>query len=210
MSRLETVVLVQGLLLIFCLALLARAWSWIGDRIDEYETALRGEHQLEVGAPIPAFLATDLTGARVTEASFSGTRTIFSFSSVGCAQCEREMPEFEALGASRGDELVVVGFTSGSRRIASTWIESLRRRGAAAGTLRILVEASADGTAIATLNPSRVTPYFVAIGPDGRVEGRGQVPSIEWDRYRATLDRIPGAHAPAEQRPTQRLAPWSV
>jgi hypothetical protein len=209
-SPLETVVFVQGLLLIFCLALLARAWSWIGDRIGEYETALLGEHQLEIGDRLPSFVATDLTGARVTEASLVGKRTILSFSSVGCAQCEREMPEFEALASARGEDLNIIGFTTGSRRVAAAWIESLRRRGAAAGSLRVLVEASADGTAIAALNPTRVTPYFLAVGADGRVEARGQVPSVEWDRYRATLDGAVANSIAPEQPPAQRLAPWSM
>ena len=121
---------------------------------------------IEVGAPVPAFVAVRSDGARFDTESLLGHPTLVSFFSTTCRPCLAEAPELARRAgelSGRGLRVVPVLMSEGDDA------DGMARLLEAAGPLITEVHQGPVARAFQAL----ATPSYVLVGADGRVAARG-------------------------------------
>jgi peroxiredoxin len=129
-----------------------------------------GAGGLPVGTRVPGFKVAAADGGSLTPEEFSGRRTVVAFYSTGCAGCQEQAPEFAVAAAkltADGVQVLPV-LLSGGASEANRDQAGMRDLLAKAG--RLVVDSEG---ALARVFVVGATPYYFAIGPDGRVSGKG-------------------------------------
>ena len=123
-----------------------------------------------VGAEVPAFEVTAVDGGSLTREVFSGRRSLVAFYSTNCQGCQAQAPEFAVEAgklAAEGVQVLPVLMVKGSDQ-DEPGRDGLREL--LAGTGRLVVDGEG---ALASAFAIHATPSYFAIGPDGRVTGKG-------------------------------------
>ena len=91
------------------------AWLLLGSKAQPAATPSESRYQICVagipkGETVPTFSGTDLSGAKIESASFSGSLVLVNFWSLSCAECLREIPLLNGLFVKyRNQGFTVVG-----------------------------------------------------------------------------------------------------
>jgi peroxiredoxin len=125
---------------------------------------------LPVGAEVPAFEVPAVDGGPLTREVFSGRRTLVAFYSTSCAGCREQAPGFAAEAGkltAKGVQVLPV-LTPDGAGLGDA--EQGRLRELLAGTGRLVVDGEG---ALPRAFAVQATPSYFAVGPDGRVTGKG-------------------------------------
>ena len=168
MVYLSTAVAVIGVALLANLALtlaLARRLRGLAER-----QAHPAHHQaragLPVGAPVPDFTATTVTGESRSRAGLAGSRGLIGFFSAGCEGCHKQLPRFAELAATiPGGASQVIAVVTGDGDGAAELVRGL-------GEVAAIVRQPEEGGLCQALAVSDF-PTFYLISGDGQVEGAG-------------------------------------
>ncbi len=121
---------------------------------------------LPVGAPVPDFTATTITGESRSLADLAGSRGLIGFFSAGCDPCHKQLPEFAALAATiPGGASQVLAVVTGDGQPAAELVRGL-------GEVAAIIRLPEEGGLCQAL-AVRDFPTFYLISGDGQVEGAG-------------------------------------
>ena len=133
------------------------------------------------GAPIPAFLATDMDGKRVNPDNFKGRYVVLDFWFTGCPPCLKGFPKMKAYAAKYKDRLELISISCKDEDavwrnyIASnqlTWTHILDTRGP---------------TSLATLFNIEAYPTKLIIDTQGKLV---TICTGETEEFYTTLDEL--------------------
>lgn len=152
--------------------------------IDEGERRAQQAGALLIGKPAPQARLTTIDGETFDLSQLYGKKPVYlKFWATWCVPCRQQMPGFEAVQQSLGDDIQVIAVNTGF----SDDIESIRAYRKELGlTMPIVVD---DGSLAAALN-LRVTPQHVLIGRDGRIAHVGH---LDDPQLHAALERVRAA-----------------
>ena len=131
------------------------------------EEVVREASKLKPGQPTPDFTLDDLEGQSVSLSDFKGQAVFLDFWSRGCAPCIEDFPYLEQIKQQTQDQEVV--FLSISLDSDATWHQAVEEHG-----LTGVHVCSPGGwqAAVAQLYQIRYIPFYLLVGPDGRINGR--------------------------------------
>lgn len=142
--------------------------------------------ELRVGTTAPAFLATTLTGERVTEQTYEGRRVMFVFLSPECSTCRGKLAVLHKIGAAAGRAGVatVLVLDVGPGR-ARSWLESVEHEDGVQVVLPVLLAPISRNPFVPSYSAGYF-PYFCLVDGDGTVLARGFA-SMEAPEWRAVV-----------------------
>ena len=131
------------------------------------EEVVRETSKFKPGQPAPDFTLDDLQGQSVSLSDFRGQAVFLDFWSRGCAPCIEDFPYLEQIKQQTQDQEVV--FLSISLDSDATWHQAVEEHG-----LTGVHVCSPGGwqAAVAQLYQIRYIPFYLLVGPDGRIDGR--------------------------------------
>ncbi len=131
------------------------------------EEVVRETSKFKPGQPAPDFTLDDLEGQSVSLSDFRGQAVFLDFWSRGCAPCIEDFPYLEQIKQQTQDQKVV--FLSISLDSDATWHQAVEEHG-----LTGVHVCSPGGwqAAVAQLYQIRYIPFYLLVGPDGRIDGR--------------------------------------
>ena len=139
-----------------------------------------------VGSAAPALRLATIDGAYIDLAALRGDKAVYlKFWATWCGPCRQQMPHFEKVYQTAGDELEVIAINAGF----NDNLEAIRDYREELGIhMPIVVD---DGMLAGAFN-LRITPQHVVIGKDGRIRHIGNLADAELDavlaRERAAPD----------------------
>ena len=131
------------------------------------EEVVRETSKFKPGQPAPDFTLDDLQGQSVSLSDFRGQAVFLDFWSNGCSRCIEDFPYLERIKQQTQDQEVV--FLSISLDSDATWHQAVEEHG-----LTGVHVCSPGGwqAAVAQLYQIRYIPFYLLVGPDGRIDGR--------------------------------------
>jgi peroxiredoxin len=126
---------------------------------------------LPVGDEVPAFEVTAVDGGSLTGEVFSGRRSLVAFFATNCEGCHKHAPQFAVEAgklAADGFQVLPVLTPDGAGPGGAGQEGGLRELLAGAG--RLVVDAQG---ALPRAFGVPATPSYFAVGPDGRITGKG-------------------------------------
>lgn len=174
----------NALLLVGLLAL-APSLSVLAAEANPAETLLGSARSL-VGTRAPAFRLETLDGATIDLAEVYGDKAVYlKFWATWCGPCRQQMPHFENVYQTAGDELEVIALNAGFNDTLED-IQDYREE------LGIHMPIVVDDGMLAGAFNLRITPQHVVIGKDGLIKHIGNRADAELDavlaRERAAPD----------------------
>ena len=134
---------------------------------DVVEEVVPGASKLKPGQPAPDFTLDDLQGQSVSLSDFRGQAIFLDFWSNGCSPCIEDFPYLEKIKHQSQSQKVV--FLSISLDSDATWHQAVGEHGLTGVHVR-----SPGGwqSEVAQLYQVRDIPFYLLVGPDGRIDGR--------------------------------------
>ena len=131
------------------------------------EEVVPGASKFKPGQPAPDFTLDDLEGQSVSLSNFRGQAVFLDFWSNGCSPCIEDFPYLEKIKQQSQSQKVV--FLSISLDSDATWHQAVEEHGLTGVHVR-----SPGGwqSAVAQLYQVREIPFYLLVGPDGRIDGR--------------------------------------
>ena len=131
------------------------------------EEVVPGASKLKPGQPAPDFTIDDLQGQSVSLSDFRGQAVFLDFWSNGCSPCIEDFPYLEKIKQQTRSQKVV--FLSISLDSDATWHQAVGEHGLTGVHVR-----SPGGwqSEVAQLYQVRDIPFYLLVGPDGRIDGR--------------------------------------
>jgi len=164
---LSVAVVVLAVLVLLDLALTAAVIRRL--RVLDERTSVPDFGGLPVGVEVPAFEVTAVDGGSFTGEVFSGRRSLVAFYSTNCTGCHQQAPDFAVEAgrlAAEGVQVLPVLTPDGQGDAEREG----RLRELLAGAGRLVVDGEG---ALPRAFAVRATPSYFAVGPDGRVTGKG-------------------------------------
>ena len=134
---------------------------------DVVEEVVPGASKLKPGQPAPDFTLDDLQGQSVSLSDFRGQAVFLDFWSNGCSPCIEDFPYLEKIKHQSQSQKVV--FLSISLDSDATWHQAVEEHGLTGVHVRSLGGWQAE---VAQLYQVREIPFYLLVGPDGRIDGR--------------------------------------
>ena len=131
------------------------------------EEVAPGASKLKPGQPAPDFTLDDLQDQSVSLSDFRGQAVFLDFWSNGCSPCIEDFPNLEKIKQQTRDQKVV--FLSISLDSDATWHQAVEENGLTG------VHVHSPGgwqSKVAQLYQVRDIPFYLLVGPDGRIDGR--------------------------------------
>ena len=131
------------------------------------EEVVPGASKFKPGQPAPDFTLDDLQGQSVSLSDFKGQAVFLDFWSNGCSPCIEDFPYLEKLKQQSQSQKVV--FLSISLDSDATWRQAVGEHGLTG------VHVHSPGgwqSPVAQLYQVREIPFYLLVGPDGRIDGR--------------------------------------
>ena len=131
------------------------------------EEVVPGASKLKPGQPASDFTLDDLEGQSVSLSDFRGRAVFLDFWSNGCSPCIEDFPYLEKIKQQTRSQKVV--FLSISLDSDATWHQAVEEHGLTGDHVH------APGgwqSAVAQLYQVRDIPFYLLVGPDGRIDGR--------------------------------------
>ena len=131
------------------------------------EEVVRETSKFKPGQPAPDFTLDDLQGQSVSLSDFRGRAVFLDFWSNGCTPCIEDFPYLEKIKQQTQSQKVV--FLSISLDSDATWHQAVEEHG-----LTGVHVCSPGGwqAEVAQLYQVRYIPFYLLVGPDGRIDGR--------------------------------------
>ena len=131
------------------------------------EEVVPGASKLKPGQPAPDFTLDDLQGQSVSLSDFRGQAVFLDFWSNGCSPCIEDFPYLKKIKQQARSQKVV--FLSISLDSDATWHQAVGEHGLTGVHVR-----SPGGwqSEVAQLYQVRDIPFYLLVGPDGRIDGR--------------------------------------
>ena len=131
------------------------------------EEVVPGASKLKPGQPAPDFTLDDLQGQSVSLSDFRGQAVFLDFWSNGCSPCIEDFPYLKKIKQQSQSQKVV--FLSISLDSADEWHQAVEEHGLTGDNVH------APGgwqSEVAQLYQVRDIPFYLLVGPDGRIDGR--------------------------------------
>ncbi|TBU77018.1 histidinol-phosphatase [Pseudomonas daroniae] len=172
--------------------------------IDEGERRARSAGAALVGKPAPNAVLTSIDGERIDLAQLYGKKPVYlKFWATWCVPCRQQMPGFEAIEQSLGEQIEVIAVNTGFSDDA----ESIRAYRKELGlSMPVVVD---DGSLAAALN-LRVTPMHVLIGRDGRIAYIGHLDDAPLHAALAELLKNEAAEKTADTGSAEAIPTFKV
>ena len=131
------------------------------------EEVVPGASKFKPGQPALDFTLDDLEGQSVSLSDFRGQAVFLDFWSNGCTPCIEDFPYLEKIKQQTQSQKVV--FLSISLDSDATWHQAVKEHG-----LTGVHVCSPGGwqAEVAQLYQVREIPFYLLVGPDGRIDGR--------------------------------------
>jgi thiol-disulfide isomerase/thioredoxin len=145
-----------------------------------------------IGKYAPAITLRTLDGERIDLAKLYGKRPVYlKFWATWCAPCRQQMPHFENVEKTLGQDIQVVAVDAGFNETKQAVVDYRQNMGL---TMPIVID---DGRLADALN-LRVTPQHIVIGRDGRILHVGHLADAKLDSALKQAIAEPAAHPGAD------------
>jgi peroxiredoxin len=160
------------------------------------EWIMPNDWRLAVGAPVPDFTATAITGETVSRADLTDKRAVIAFFSTDCESCRTQLNRFANHARKRSSEgWRVVAVVNGDLATAPEFVSALQ------GVVTTVVEP--DQGPVSTAFSTVVFPTIYVVGTDGIIQACvGSVKHLE--NMETTNDERESAKEHSEWRSADR------